>query len=169
MKIGDMSRAARTPVETIRYYEREGLLARAPRSDGNYRIYDASHVERLNFIRHCRALDMTLAEIRELLRLQQASGDDCGEVDALLDAHIEHVTARIRELRQLQRALKALREQCAAPRDVAHCAILNGLAQAPDDAHADAARRAAHVGGSHGRATPSGAAAAAARPARVGC
>lgn len=156
MKIGDMARAARTPVETIRYYEREGLLARAPRSDGNYRIYDAGHVERLNFIRHCRALDMTLAEIRELLRLQQASGDDCGEVDALLDEHIEHVTARIRDLRHLQRELKTLREQCAAPHDVAHCAILNGLAQAPPAA--DAANPAAHVGGSHGRATPRGAA-----------
>ena len=152
MKIGDMARAAHTPVETIRYYEREGLLARAPRSDGNYRIYDAAHVERLNFIRHCRALDMTLAEIRELLRLQQASGDDCAEVNELLDAHIEHVAVRIRELRHLQRDLKALREQCAAPRDVAHCGILNGLAQGP--AEADVTSHAAHVGGAHGRATP---------------
>lgn len=152
MKIGDMARAARTPVETIRYYEREGLLARAPRSEGNYRIYDAAHVERLNFIRHCRALDMTLAEIRELLRLQQAPGGDCAEVDALLDEHIEHVTVRIRELRLLQRDLRALREQCAAPRDVAHCGILNGLAQGP--AEAEAANHAAHVGGAHGRAVP---------------
>lgn len=133
MKIGDMARAAQTPVETIRYYEREGLLARAPRSDGNYRIYEAAHVEQLKFIRHCRALDMTLAEIRELLRLQQASGGDCGEVDALLDAHIEHVTVRIRELRQLQRGLKALREQCHTPHDVAHCGILNGLAKGATD------------------------------------
>lgn len=155
MKIGDMARAARTPVETIRYYEREGLLARAPRSVGNYRIYDAAHVERLNFIRHCRALDMTLAEIRELLRLQKASGDDCGEVDALIDEHIEHVTLRIRELRQLQRDLKALRERCAAPHDIAHCGILSGLAQAPADT--DAAGHGAHVGGSHGRANPGGA------------
>lgn len=152
MKIGDLARAARTPVETIRYYEREGLIARAPRSGGNYRIYDGEHVARLNFIRHCRALDMTLAEIRELLRLQQASGGDCGEVDALLDEHIEHVAQRIRELRQLQRDLVALRERCTTPHDVAHCGILTGLARGA----AEAGARGAHIGGTHG-ATPNGA------------
>jgi Cd(II)/Pb(II)-responsive transcriptional regulator len=130
MKIGELASATQTPVETIRYYEREGLLPAAPRSDGNYRIHGPEHVERLAFIRHCRALDMTLDEIRVLLGVKDAAGEDCGDVNALLDAHIGHVAARIRGLRQLERQLKALREQCTGVHDAAHCGILTGLAQA---------------------------------------
>jgi Cd(II)/Pb(II)-responsive transcriptional regulator len=112
-------------VETIRFYEREGLIPQAPRSDGNYRIYGAKHVERLAFVRHCRSLDMTLEEIRVLLRFRDAPQAECGEVNALIDEHIEHVAARIRELRQLEWQLKALREQCVGFRDAEHCGILN--------------------------------------------
>jgi Cd(II)/Pb(II)-responsive transcriptional regulator len=127
MKIGAIARATRTPVETIRYYEREGLLPQAPRSEGNYRIYAAEHVERLAFIRHCRSLDMALAEIRLLLRFKDSPGEDCGAVDALLDTHILQVADRIRELTQLGRQLKALRGQCGGVRDAGHCGILNQL------------------------------------------
>ena len=97
MKIGELASAAKTQVETIRYYEREGLLPQAPRSDGNYRIYGPQHVERLAFVRHCRSLDMTLDEIRVLLRYKDAPQAECGEVNALLDEQIGHVTQRIRE------------------------------------------------------------------------
>lgn len=130
MKIGELAAAARTPVETIRYYEREGLLPQAPRSDGNYRIYRPEHIERLAFVRHCRSLDMTLDEIRVLLRFRDSPQSGCGEVDALLDEHIGHVAARIRELRQLEKQLKALREQCGDPRDAAQCGILKELVHA---------------------------------------
>ncbi len=129
MKIGALAVAAQTQVETIRYYEREGLLPQAPRSEGNYRIYGPGHVERLAFVRHCRSLDMTLDEIRLLLQFKDAPQSECGQVNALLDAHIGHVATRIRELRQLEKQLKALREQCAGVHDAAHCGILNGLAQ----------------------------------------
>ncbi|MBA3597769.1 MAG: Cd(II)/Pb(II)-responsive transcriptional regulator [Methylibium sp.] len=149
MKIGELAKATRTPVETIRYYERERMLPPAPRSDGNYRIYAAVHAERLAFVRHCRSLDMTLDEIRLLLRLKDAPGDDCGEVDALLDEHIGHVATRIHELRQLEKQLKTLREQCAGPSDVAHCGILNELKQAASTSRSPAARSPQHVRGSH--------------------
>mgnify|MGYP001316355912 CR=1 FL=1 len=160
MKIGELARASQTPVETIRYYEREGLLPQAPRSEGNYRVYGPGDVERLAFVRHCRSLDMTLDEIRVLLRHKDVPQAECGEVNALLDEHIGHVATRIHELRQLQRQLKALREQCGDVRESARCGILGGLA--------DGAQRAApadgHVGGAHGR--PSGRQAAS-RRARV--
>ena len=130
MKIGELATATNTPVDTIRYYEREGLLPAAPRSDGNYRIYGPAHAERLAFVRHCRSLDMTLDEIRVLLRFRDAPHADCGEVNGLLDAHIGHVATRIRELRQLERQLKALREQCAGVRETADCGILNELSHA---------------------------------------
>ena len=147
MKIGELAQATQTPVETIRHYEREGLLPPAPRSEGNYRIYDRAQAERLAFIRHCRTLDMTLGEIRVLLRFRDAPGEDCGDVNALLDEHIGHVAARIRGLKQLERQLKALREQCPVVQDAGHCGILSGLAQAAA-APADQ-RPSGHVSGSH--------------------
>ena len=66
MRIGNLAEATGTPVETIRFYEREGLIPAAQRSDNNYRMYTAAHAERLAFIRHCRNLDMTLDENRTL-------------------------------------------------------------------------------------------------------
>lgn len=167
MKIGELAARADTPVETIRYYEREGLLPPAPRSQANYRLYGDAQLERLAFIRHCRSLDMTLDEIRVLLRCRDDPGADCGDVDALLDAHIGHVAARIRTLRDLQRQLEALRGQCAGARDMAHCGILDGLAQAASgarpvvdasvparDAAAAAPGDSAHVPGTHGARRP---------------
>jgi Cd(II)/Pb(II)-responsive transcriptional regulator len=148
MKIGELAMATKTPVETIRYYEREGLLQRAPRSEGNYRIYGAEHGERLAFVRHCRALDMTLDEIRLLLRFKDAPHSPCGEVNALLDEHIGHVANRMRELRQLERQLKVLRAQCAGVHEAAQCGILNGLAQPALPTSGQSA--AAHVPGAHG-------------------
>lgn len=150
MKIGELARAAQTQVETIRYYEREGLLPQAPRSDSNYRMYGHAHVERLAFVRHCRSLDMTLDEIRVLLRFKDAPQAECGEVNMLLDQHIGHVATRIRELRQLERQLKALRDQCGGPRDAAHCGILNELTQAASTPVADRAHTK-HGEGPHGR------------------
>lgn len=150
MKIGELAKAAGAQVETIRYYEREGLLPLALRSDGNYRVYDAAQVERLAFIRHCRSLDMTLDEIRLLLRFKDAPQEDCAEVNALLDEHIGHVATRIRELRQLERQLKALREQCATSQDAANCGILNGLSRGAAPS-AQSAMHEGHIAGAHGR------------------
>ena len=149
MKIGELAVAAQTPVETIRYYEREGLLPLAPRSDGNYRIYAPEHVERLAFVRHCRALDMALDEIRVLLRFKDAPQAECGEVNALLDQHIGHVATRIRELRRLEKDLIALREQCDGVGDAAHCGILKDLAQSALPTTAKST--GVHVPGSHHR------------------
>ncbi|MFX7140454.1 MerR family transcriptional regulator, partial [Acinetobacter baumannii] len=81
MKIGKLAQTAGTTVETIRFYEHEGLLPAPARSSGNYRLYASQHLERLAFIRHCRSLDMTLNEIRSLLRLKDAPHEDCGEVN----------------------------------------------------------------------------------------
>ncbi len=149
MKIGELAEAAQTQVETIRYYERQGLLPLAPRSEGNYRVYGSKHVERLAFVRHCRSLDMTLQEIRVLLRFKDEPQAGCGEVNALLDEHISHVATRIRELRQLEKQLKALRGQCAGVQEAAHCGILHELAQSVSPPGVRLA--SAHVSGAHRR------------------
>lgn len=151
MKIGELALAAQTQVETIRHYEREGLMPQAPRSEGNYRIYGPEHVERLAFVRHCRSLDMSLHEIRGLLRFRDEPQAACGGVDALLDEHIGHVATRIRELRLLQRQLKALRQQCAGTGESGLCGILNQLAEASSAQAPAATAAAAAAAKAHGR------------------
>jgi len=138
MKIGELAAATQTPVETIRYYERDGLLPRAPRTEGNYRIYGPSHVEQLAFIRHCRSLDMTLEEIRVLLRFRDAPDADCADVDALLVEHIDHVATRIRGLKELEKQLRALRERCTGASAAGRCGILSGLARSATGVEAPA-------------------------------
>lgn len=148
MKIGELAHRTNTQVETIRFYEREGLLAEPSRSDSNYRIYGNEHTERLSFIRHCRGLDMTLDEIRVLLRFKDAPTENCREVNELLDEHIGHVAERIQELRKLEIQLRSLREACLDAQDAQHCGILNELtviSKKPAVAHG----REGHVHGAH--------------------
>ena len=147
MRIGALAHDTGTPVETIRFYEREGLLPAAQRSDNNYRLYSVAHAERLAFIRRCRNLDMTLDEIRSLLRFKNAPSQDCGEVNALLDEHIGHVSKRIRELRALEKQLRALRAQCVAPHPIDECGILNGLDRAAAGSGRGSSPR--HIRGAH--------------------
>lgn len=143
MKIGELAKATGTAVDTIRYYEREGLLPEARRTESNYRDYDEAHAQRLAFIRHCRCLDMTLDEIRALLRYKDAPGEDCGPVDQVLDAHIEHVVARIEELKALEHELRTLRSSCQAPGGA--CGILDGLERgAREHDHAKAPKAGLH-------------------------
>lgn len=128
LKIGELAKLTHCQVETIRYYEREGLLPAPSRTDANYRMYGDEHVERLSLIRHCRSLDMTLDEIRTLLRFRDAPEENCGEVNTLLDAHIGRVAARIASLRALEKQLKGLRQLCNSAQAAKHCGILNDLA-----------------------------------------
>jgi Cd(II)/Pb(II)-responsive transcriptional regulator len=132
MKIGELARVTGTPVETLRYYEREEMLPAPARTEGNFRVYSKAHVDRVLFIRHCRSLDMALDEIRVLLAFKDAPGENCAGVNALLDEHIGHVAARIRELRALQRQLIQLRERCDDVQETARCGIMRGLAQPLD-------------------------------------
>ena len=129
MKIGELAKIAYCTTETIRFYEKEGLLPEAERTEANYRSYTAKHVERLRFIRNCRALDMTHDEIRALLRLTDAPAAGCGEINALLDEHIGHVDKRIDELLQLKLQLTTLRDQCHGDQAVVDCGIVHGLTE----------------------------------------
>ena len=149
MKIGALSQATGVPVDTIRHYEREGLLPETARTEGNYRIYTPAHVQRLSFIRHCRGLDMTLQEIRALLRFKDAPDADCGEVNTLLDEHIGHVAHRIRELRALELQLRELRATCRTAQDTAHCGILNQLDTLASQDGPTPHKASGHVHGSH--------------------
>ncbi|MBL8394540.1 MAG: Cd(II)/Pb(II)-responsive transcriptional regulator [Candidatus Accumulibacter sp.] len=128
MKIGGLAQVAQCTVQTIRYYEQEGLLPVPERSAANYRSYGQAHVDRLRFIRNCRALDMTHEEIRVLLGMMDQPAGDCRAINRLLDEHIGHVDMRINELLQLQSQLVMLRELCQSERSIDACGILQGLA-----------------------------------------
>ncbi|MDO8773062.1 MAG: Cd(II)/Pb(II)-responsive transcriptional regulator [Burkholderiaceae bacterium] len=170
MKIGELAKLAQTQSENIRFYEREGLLPEANRTEANYRVYDESHIQRLAFIRHCRSLDMTLGEIRTLLHFKDAPEENCHEVNALLDEHIDHVAIRIRELRVLEKELKSLRLQCQAGNASADCGILSGLEKAARNAKHHRARdlgHAAHIQRTHQQIALSPRSSAANRPNEV--
>jgi Cd(II)/Pb(II)-responsive transcriptional regulator len=149
MKIGELAHHTGTQIETIRYYEREGLLPEAARTEGNYRIYGEAHAERLRFVRNCRSLDMTLDEIRVLLRFKDSPAENCGTVSELLDEHIGHVVARIRELRLLERQLKELRELCRETSIAGSCGILNELSRKSTSIEKAASSVKGHVRRTH--------------------
>lgn len=131
MKIGDLARLSDTPVDTVRYYEKAGLMPVPPRSDANYRRYDDTHVARLRFIRPCRALDLSLDEIRTLLRVRDDPQSDCADANDLIDEHLVHVRRRIEELRQLEAQLQDLRAACGPGHRGGECGILARLEDEP--------------------------------------
>ena len=146
LKISQLAGATGSSAETIRFYEQEGLLPLPLRSAGNYRLYGDEHVKQLQFIRHCRSLDMTLDEIRRLLAFRDSPDADCEGVNTLLDKHIGHVTTRIEELKGLQIQLAQLRKQCGDARQTSQCGILRELDKPEDQAPA---QLCTHVAGSH--------------------
>lgn len=127
MKIGELGERAGVDAETIRYYEKVAILPKPARTEGNYRHYGEQHVDRLRFVRHCRSLDMTLDEIRVLLKFRDTPDASCGEVNALLDEHIGHVTKRIVALTELEKELRKLRRQCRQAQKSKDCGILAGI------------------------------------------
>lgn len=127
MKIGEIAQHVGCTVETIRFYEKEGLLQKPLRNtENNYREYQQLHLERLRFIRRCRSLGMTHDEIRTLLAARNQQ-DDCIGINQLVDQHLQHVQHRIQELLTLEQELQALRLQCHGDSSIQACGILREL------------------------------------------
>jgi Cu(I)-responsive transcriptional regulator len=130
MNIGKLARATDTKTETIRYYERIGLLPVPPRTDGNYRDYSAAHVSRLSFTRRARDLGFSIEQIRELLDLSDQKEQACEAVDAITREHLADVKRKLADLSALRRELAALIGQCGHG-TIAECHILDALAPKP--------------------------------------
>lgn len=135
MRIGELARQAGVDVQTVRYYEREKLLDAPARTASGYRTYGPQHLERLNFVRHCRSLDMPLAEIRRLIELSRDTHVSCDQVNTLVRTHLERVQAKRKALQALEGQLQALSAQCESGHRVADCGILEELIHA---AHGEA-------------------------------
>jgi len=130
LRIGEAARQTGLSAASIRYYEREGLLAQLLRSESSYRLYGEADLHRLRFIRLCRAMDMSLDEVRTLLGLDLKDKVDCQSARQTLDAHLAHVRKRLTELRALERDLRALRDRCDGSGE--QCHIIEALHQEAD-------------------------------------
>ena len=129
LSIGALSKATGTTVETIRWYERVGVLPAPARTVGNYRSYGPAHLERLSFVRRARDLGFTLDQVRELLRLADARGRQCDAVDRVAREHLEEVERKIADLEALRRELQDLIGQCRHG-TVNECRIIEALSPA---------------------------------------
>jgi Cd(II)/Pb(II)-responsive transcriptional regulator len=135
MRISELASKTGVEVETIRYYEKEGLLPAASRQDNGYRIYTMAHLEQLSFIRHCRALDISLADVKRLLQFSTEPAEDCADINQLIDTQIAKVRARLQSMQALEKQLCNLRAQCVAGHQGKECGILHELVAA---AHGEA-------------------------------
>ncbi|MBU6297483.1 MAG: helix-turn-helix domain-containing protein [Alphaproteobacteria bacterium] len=113
-------------IETIRYYERAGLLPPPPRSRGGHRLYGQELMKRLNFIRRSRDLGFTLEEIRELLRLVDGRKYTCAQVESLAHQHVQEIGQKISDLRKIRNVLETMAAQCSGGK-VPECPIIDTL------------------------------------------
>ena len=129
MKIGQIAKASGVRIDTLRYYEKEGLIRPSFRTDAGYREYDQSAVQQMQFILKAKALGFSLQEIRELLSLRiDRDHHPCSEVKELAEAKLTSIEEKIAELQRMHRALKRISDQCCGGAEPAtHCSILDSL------------------------------------------
>ncbi|WP_447761487.1 MerR family transcriptional regulator [Sphingopyxis panaciterrae] len=135
MKIGELSRATGTNIETIRYYERIGLLPAPARTDANYRSYGDPHRARLSFVRHSRELGFTIEEIRSLLDLSDHPERDCSDADRIATRHLGQVEEKIAQLTLLRNELNRIVGLCRGG-VAADCRVIEALG---DHSHCESA------------------------------
>lgn len=126
MRIGELASETRVNIETIRYYEREGILPKPGRAANNYRIYSGAHLRRLRFVRRARDLGFTLDEVRVLLSMMDSGDYTCAQVKAVGEKHLGDVQARLADLRRLENALTELVSSCSGER-TPDCSMLETL------------------------------------------
>jgi Cu(I)-responsive transcriptional regulator len=127
MRIGELAKATGTKAETIRYYEREGILPAADRTDSNYRDYSDNHLAALTFVRRARQLGFSMAQVRELLALSDRADKPCQKVDELVREQLEEVEQKIVDLSSLRNELRLLLRSCEA-NSIGECRIVESLA-----------------------------------------
>ena len=123
----ELARQGSVNVETVRYYEKHGLLPKPPRTASGYRKFSADYVTRLRFIRYAQELGFTLKEVKELLAIRVKPGSSCADVRHKAEAKIADVVERIRQLQAIRKALFQLTVTCAGKGPVTNCSILEAL------------------------------------------
>ena len=128
---GDLARATGCNIETIRYYEKTGLLPDPPRTDAGYRIYSAAHATRLRFILRARELGFSMEDIRGLMGLEDGTAPTCAEVKERTERHLADVRARIADLRRIESVLAATASKCSGA-EVPDCPVLDAISNSAD-------------------------------------
>ena len=127
MKIGELSKTSGCSVQTIRYYEKEGLLSDPERSEGNFRLYSNKALKELEFVKHCRSLDIPLSDIKRLIELKNKPEESCSSVNALIDRQLTLVNQRMKELNALKKELKLMASSCGSGGTIEACGIIKSL------------------------------------------
>lgn len=127
LRIGQVAAGASVKVETVRYYERTGMLPVPRRTAAGYRQYDVEAIRRIRFIKHAQALGFSLKEIRDLLALRVRHGAACGAIERKTRNKIALIDEKVRELTRLRRTLEALVASCEAREATAECPVLETL------------------------------------------
>jgi len=127
LTIGGVARMAGVNIETVRYYERRGLIPRPPRSESGYRLYSENTIKLIRFIRHAKELGFSLREIKELLSLRVTEGVSCAQVRSRAEAKIVEIEGRIQSLKKMKNALLKLTKECSGRGPVSECPILEAL------------------------------------------
>ena len=127
MTIGQVAKETGVRVETIRFYEKEGLINEPERSPSGYRQYPAEIVQRVLFIQRAKAIGFTLKEVNDLLSIQTKPNARCGDVLDKAATKVEQIEAKINELQRMKHTLQELTEQCASHNPLDNCPILDAL------------------------------------------
>lgn len=130
LTIGQLARQTGAKAETIRYYEKIGLLKAPLRSEGNYRCYDAQDQRRLAFVRRARELGFSIEQIRELIAFSEQREHECSSVDGVVKAHIADIARKVHDLQALQGELERMIGNCPGGR-MADCRVLEALQPMP--------------------------------------
>jgi len=131
MKIGELSARTDCKIETIRYYEKTGLLPEPVRSAGGYRDYGDDHLKRLSFIRRCRELGFAIEEIRGLLALVDGGTYTCNEIKQITLEHVNSIQQKIVDLKKLEKTLSQISSQCSGD-GTPECPIIEALFEPRD-------------------------------------
>jgi len=129
MTIGQLAEKAATDAQTIRYYERQGLLLDPPRTESNYRHYDEEAVSRLRFIKRAKEIGFSLNDIKVLLGMADGEVKQCSEIQAFAESRLSKIRAQIADLKAMERTLSNLVQQCALSDKIADCPIIDTLTE----------------------------------------
>ena len=127
LKIGQVAERSGVGIETVRFYEREGLIPKPDRSSSGYRLFDDETIARLQFIRRAKELGFTLIEIKELLSLRLDTTTSCADIKSRAEAKIADIDEKIRTLKRMKTTLKKLTSKCNGQGSVNECSILDAL------------------------------------------
>lgn len=134
MQIGELSQRTGVKVDTIRYYEKSGILPKPPRTAGGYRVYREDDLNRLNFIVRCRQLGFSMRDIANLLELVDEHDYTCADVRDMTLGHATVVRAKIADLQRLEAALRSIASKCTGNK-VPECPIIDALLDPKNDAN----------------------------------